>query len=212
RDGGRRRHFAEDGQDVILRDQLGDGVCRLFLLGLIVFAEDFDLASVDAAGSVDLVGSHHDAVVRRLAERGLSSSHRAVLADEDVAATGRRGGVPAVFLRRTAEQSERQHGEGNENQCVLAHRSPLQRVADCTAGNVHGKCDRRGSERGWQDRRGSEYTNLPRAYHLQGESTWQKESNWTSNPRRSSGSGRFKRLASARAKSTSSSRTRPCGN
>ena len=50
----RRGDFAEDGDDVVLRDQLGDGVGRFFLLRLIVLGEHLDLAAVDAAGGVDL--------------------------------------------------------------------------------------------------------------------------------------------------------------
>ena len=99
-----RRDFAEDGDDVVLRDQLRDGVGRFFLLGLIVLGQHLDLASVDAAGGVDLVGRHHDAVVRRLAERGLRAGHRAVLADEDVAATA----APVLVSRHLPSADSRE--------------------------------------------------------------------------------------------------------
>ena len=98
-------HFAEDGDDVVLRDELADGVRRFFLLGLIVLGIDLDLASVDAAGGVDLVARHHDAVVSGLPEGCLRSGHRAVLAKGESQRSRRR--CPYRWLPRWGDsQSE----------------------------------------------------------------------------------------------------------
>ena len=73
--------FAQDGDDVILVDQSGDGRNRLLLLALVVVERHFHRATVDAAGRVSLFDGELDALVGTDAEGRLSAGLGPVLAD-----------------------------------------------------------------------------------------------------------------------------------
>ncbi len=54
--------LADDGDDVVARDQLRDHGGRVFGAPLIVLDDQSDLAALDATGSIDLVRGKLDAL------------------------------------------------------------------------------------------------------------------------------------------------------
>jgi hypothetical protein len=71
----------------ILIDELGYDGCRFVWFTLIVFGDDLDCSSIDAAGFVNFVGGHLDAVLGRLAETRGTAGEIAVVSNHDRACT-----------------------------------------------------------------------------------------------------------------------------
>ncbi len=79
----RRRHFAEHGDDFVLRDELAHDRCRLSGHGLIVLGDELQFSPEHAARRVDLVDGERGAFVRRLAETRAAAGERREFADFD---------------------------------------------------------------------------------------------------------------------------------
>src|SRR6185503_90551 len=79
----RRRDFAQQSNNLVLVDELGDDGCCLIRLALVVFRDDLNCSPVDSAGFVYLVGGHLDAVLGRLTETGRAAGEIAVISNHD---------------------------------------------------------------------------------------------------------------------------------
>ena len=106
-EGSRGSLLADQGDDVVARDELGHDRRRLRGFSAVVLGEHVDRTAEHAAGGVDLVGREIDAVASRLREGRGRTGQRAVEPDRD-----------ALRLRRlliAARRTERGGGgEGNE--------------------------------------------------------------------------------------------------
>ena len=75
--------FADEGDDFVAGGELFGGGGGLAGLRLVIFVGEFERATEDAAGGVDLLEGEDDAVVGGLAEAGFLAGERGVFADLD---------------------------------------------------------------------------------------------------------------------------------
>ena len=120
----RRSLLADQGDDVVARDQLGHHRRRLRRLSPVVLGEHVDRPAEHATRRVDLVGREIDAVASRLREGRGRTGQRAVEPDRD-----------ALRLRRlfaAARRAER-GGDGEGNEKARAHGGRIIGVAPVEA-------------------------------------------------------------------------------
>ena len=127
---GAQRNGAVDRTDhrhnLIVVDQLIDHRDRRCRIILIVFADDLNRTSFNAAGSIDLLHGHHDALLLGQAHRRICAGHGAKQADFDRIAGSAFAAVAvtAVASAATAADQREHHKQNQENRKNLFHVVP----------------------------------------------------------------------------------------
>jgi hypothetical protein len=98
---GKARHH----DDLVHNHHLGDGVGHGVLLGLAVDGHDFHGRAANAAGGVDLIGRHLEAVEGRLIQRSLAAGQVVDRADLD--GVRQRGAASAAVSKSASNRDRR---------------------------------------------------------------------------------------------------------
>ncbi len=138
RDGRIAAAAADDGEDLVLMDQLLDRPDGRRRVASIVLANQFELAAVDAPGRIDLVENHLDAIHRQLAVEIARTRQRAERPDLDRIRRDA-GHLRLAGLQRRDRQE--QAGQARLQALFQCHRPlrPPQRTHDVPS-NFHSLC------------------------------------------------------------------------